>query len=233
MANYLIVGAGRGIGLASAQLLSQNHQVYAISRQSTPELAALNLSFLEADTMDSSLDLKGFLPETLDGLVYCPGSITLKPFNRLTDDDFLLDFNQNVLGAIRVIQAALPALRKAKQSSVVLFSTVAVQTGMPYHASIAVAKGGIEALVRSLAAEYVSAGIRFNAIAPSLTDTALASSLLATPEKREALAKRNPMQRLGNPEEMARMTAFLLDRENSWINGQVLALDGGLSSLRV
>jgi len=124
-------------------------------------------------------------------------------------------------------------MKKAGNASVVLFSTVAVQTGMPYHSSISAAKGAIEGLTRSLAAEYASSGIRFNAIAPSLTDTDLASRLLNTPEKQEASAKRHPLGRFGTADDIAQAAFFLLSENSTWISGQILGVDGGMGSLRM
>jgi 3-oxoacyl-[acyl-carrier protein] reductase len=171
------------------------------------------------------------LPAQLDGLVYLPGSITLKPFHRLTAEDFRADFQVNCLGAVAVLQAALPALKAAPHASVVLFSTIAVAQGLSFHASIAAAKGAVEGLTRSLAAE-LAPKIRVNAIAPSLTDTPLAGNLLNTPAKKEAAAKRHPLQQVGEPEDVAQLVAFLLSDASKFFTGQVLRPDGGLSSVR-
>ncbi len=233
MSRILIVGAGRGIGLATAQILNNEHELYTVSRTLTPELEKLNTHFHEMSIGDDSIGQLDFLPEQLDGLVYCPGSISLKPFGRFSQDDFLSDYRQNVLGAVQVIQHVLSRLKKSGNASVVLFSSVAAELGLPYHASISSAKAAIEGLTRSLAAEFAAGKIRFNAIAPSLTDTELASGLLSSEEKRNALAGRNPMQRIGNPQEIARLVKFLLDQENSWITGQIFGVDGGHSRLRV
>lgn len=171
------------------------------------------------------------LPETLHGLVYFPGTITLKPFHRLSDDDFLRDLQVNLLGAVRLMRLALPALKNAEGASVVFFSSVAVRAGLPYHASIAAAKGALEGMTRSLAAE-LAPRIRVNCIAPSLTDTPLAEMLLNSDEKREAAGKRHPLHRIGDPAENARLVAFLLGDDSAFMTGQVLRPDGGLSVLR-
>jgi len=172
------------------------------------------------------------LPKRLQGLVYCPGSIRLRPFHRLTQDDFEADWQINVMGAVKSIQACLPALKKAgPPASIILFSTVAVATGMPFHASIASAKGAVEGLVRSLAAEFAPK-IRVNAIAPSLTDTRLANSLLSDEGKRKAAADRHPLKRVGRTADSAAAALFLLDGGASWITGQVLAVDGGMGAVR-
>ncbi|NBR83602.1 MAG: SDR family oxidoreductase, partial [Flavobacteriia bacterium] len=129
------------------------------------------------------------------------------------------------------IQKALPALKKGSNPSVVLFSTVAVQTGMPFHSGIASAKGAVEGLVRSLAAEYAP-HIRFNAIAPSLVDTPLAEGLLNNEKKRENSALRHPLKRIGSAAELAEAAAYLMSDRSSWITGQIICVDGGMSSLR-
>ncbi len=228
--SILIVGASSGIGYALAQkLIGAGATVYSASRQAPADLAIAQ--HFAVDLADPNAVLSG-LPDRLDGLVYCPGSITLKPFNRLTTDDFLKDFQINVLGAVKAIQASLNALKKSNQASVVLFSTVAVSAGMNYHASIAAAKGAVEGLAKSLAAEYAVNRIRFNVLAPSLTDTPLAKALLSTPEKQEASAKRHPLGRVGTAQDLANAAAFLLSPESSWITGQVIGVDGGMAALR-
>lgn len=232
MKNIVIIGCGKGIGLATAKLLSGQHKIIGISRTENPELDHKNIVFHEMDILSGNLDEITF-PETVDGLVYAPGSINLKPFNRLSDDDFKNDFEINVLGAVRTIRKLLPNLKKSGSASVVLFSSVAAKLGMPFHASVSVSKSGVEGLTKSLAAELSAQKIRVNAIAPALTDTGLAAPLLSTPEKREASAKRHPLQRVGNPEEIAEMTAFLISDKASWITGQVIGMDGGMGNIRL
>lgn len=225
---YLLIGGNSGIGLATAELLkSQGHEILSASR-SGERLAALGIPVQPFDALDPQpLDL----PETLDGLLYFPGTITLKPFHRLTSEDFLHDYRVNCLGAVHAIQQALPALKKAPAASVVLFSTIAVAQGMAFHASIAAAKAAVEGLTKSLAAE-LAPKIRVNAIAPSLTDTPLASMLLGNDAKREAAAKRHPLQTVGEPAHVASLASFLLSEASSFITGQILRPDGGLSSVR-
>ena len=233
MKNYLVIGAGRGIGLSITELLRNNHQVFAVTRNSTPELEATGVNVNLLDVSKDSIDTLQGIPDELHGLVYCPGSINLKPFARLSAQDFIADFQQNVIGAVSLIQKFLPALKKAGNSSVVLYSTVAVASGMPFHASVAASKGAVEGLARSLAAELASSKIRVNVIAPSLTDTPLAGNLLNTPEKKEAAGKRHPLQRVGTADDIAKLTCFLLSDDSSWITGQVIGVDGGLGNLRV
>jgi len=233
MKNILIIGAGKGIGLSTVKNLQHTHNLFTVSRNLTPELSAENTTFFELDATKDNLDILATLPDEIHGLVYCPGSINLKPFNRITSQDFLNDFNQNVIGAINVIQYILPKLKRANGASVVLFSTVAVKMGMPFHASIAASKGAIEGLAKSLAAEYAASKIRFNVIAPSLTDTPLASMLLSTDEKKEASNKRHPLQRIGSPHEISSLVSFLLSEDASWMTGQIIGIDGGMGSLKV
>jgi 3-oxoacyl-[acyl-carrier protein] reductase len=229
MKNILVVGGTYGIGRSlSETLINQGHQVHIWARQATPVPGAASLT--SNDTRQIPLDTSA-LPAQLDGLVYCPGAITLKPFPRLSSSDFLSDFQQQVIGFIQTLQACLPALKQSPHASVLAFSSVAAQLGMNYHSSVAASKGALEALIRSLAAEFAPQ-IRFNAIAPSLTATPLSEKLLNTPEKRTALAKRHPLGRIGTPEDIAALAAFLLSDHASWISGQILAADGGLSRLQ-
>ena len=224
----LLIGGNSGIGLATARLLQlEGNSLIAAARTPQP-LAALGIPVQPFDALNPGpLEL----PPVLDGLVYFPGSITLKPFHRLTPEDFINDFRINCLAAASVIQAALPALKAAESASVVLFSTIAVKQGLSFHASIAAAKGAVEGLAIALAAEFAPK-IRVNTIAPSLTDTPLAGNLLNTEAKKEASAKRHPLQQVGEPEDVAKLVAYLLSPQSKFMTGQVLRPDGGLSSVR-
>jgi 3-oxoacyl-[acyl-carrier protein] reductase len=227
---YLIIGGTRGIGRAIAsKLLGEGATVLVGSREQGDLPTGAVWFYYDA--------LQGEIPasvfeQPLQGLVYAPGSITLRPFRSLKPEQFLEDYQINVIGAVRAIQAALPALKKAGQSSILLFSTVAVSQGMPFHASIAAAKGALEGLTRSLAAELAPI-VRVNAIAPSLTGTSLSEKLLTTPEKKEASDLRHPLRRTGTPEDMAGLATLLLHPDHNWITGQIIGVDGGLSTLRV
>jgi 3-oxoacyl-[acyl-carrier protein] reductase len=226
--NILLIGGNSGIGLATAKLLKQQgHHITAASR-SSDQLSSLGIP---TQAFDAENEGELILPESLDGLIYCPGTITLKPFHRLTREDFLRDFQINCLAAAQVIQQALPALKAAPSASIVLFSTIAVAQGMSFHASISAAKAAVEGLTKSLAAE-LAPKIRVNAIAPSLTDTPLSSTLLNSEAKREASEKRHPLQTIGNPDHIAELAAFLLSDSSAFLTGQILHPDGGLSSIR-
>lgn len=229
--NYLVIGGSSGIGLALVKkLVAERHNVWSASRQKGELIDGVN--YIEFDVLGEVDKLKYELPDVLDGLAYCPGTINLKPFIRLSETDFLNDFKVNVLGAVKTIQASINALKKSQSASVLLFSTVAVQTGMSFHASIAASKGAIEGLTKSLAAEFAQNKIRVNAIAPSLTDTPLAQALVSTPEKREASDKRHPLGRIGTSKELSEAAYFLLSDNSSWITGQILGIDGGLSAIK-
>jgi NAD(P)-dependent dehydrogenase (short-subunit alcohol dehydrogenase family) len=230
---FLVVGGSSGIGYEIVnELRNQGDDIYVGSRRSDTLTGLRGVRHLKLDVKEPPDHLEG-LPDVLHGLVYCPGTIRLKPIQRLTREDFIEDLQINFLGAVRLIQACLPNLKKSPTgASILLFSTVAVTTGMPFHASIAGAKGAVEGLARSLAAE-LAPRIRVNAIAPSLTDTPLAQSLLSSEEKRHAAAERHPLKRVGSPKDISRLAAFLLSDAASWVTGQVLHVDGGMSSLRV
>ncbi len=230
MKNIVVVGGTKGIGRQLVEALSGNNR-YVIARSQDDLTVNEQTTFLPADVTAPTIDISG-LPDVIDGLVYCPGSINLKPFHRLSEADFLNDWQVNFMGAVKIIQQLLPALKKAEAPAIVLFSTVAVQTGMPFHASIAAAKGAVEGLTRALAAE-LAPKIRVNCIAPSLVQTSLADKLTNTPEKIEAGGKRHPLQRIGQPNDIAAMAEFLLSDKAAWITGQVLHVDGGMSTLKV
>jgi NAD(P)-dependent dehydrogenase (short-subunit alcohol dehydrogenase family) len=230
MENILLIGGNSGIGLETLRNLTGEGKNVFVAARKKPKLDA-EFNFVEWDVENTKFDCQ-FLPDNLSGLIYFPGTINLKPFNRISKDDFLKEFQINFFGAVDVIQATLPLLKKNGNSSVVLFSTVAVKMGMPFHAGIASAKGALEGLCKSLAAEYAPL-MRFNAIAPSLTNTPLASKLLSSPEKIEASQKRHPLNKIGEPQDLASMASFLLSSKSSFITGQIFTMDGGMSSIKL
>ena len=230
--NILVVGGSSGIGLSLIKMLaSQGAQLYNASRTQSDDWPE-GVIHIPVDILSDMNILSESLPENLHGLVYAVGSINLKPFSRYTDDDFMSDYKLNVIGAARCIQLAHKSLRKAAGASIVLLSSVAAITCMPYHASIAAAKGGVESLALSLASEFAAQNIRVNVVAPSLTDTPLAGNLLSTSEKREASAKRHPLGRIGKPEDISASISFLLSEQSGWISGQILGVDGGMGNLK-
>ena len=222
--NIVLVGGNSGIGKALATQLQESGATLFMYSKSGEGTTAVDFSE-DFDTLPG-------LPEVIDGLVYCPGTINLKPFHRITIAEFKQEMDVNFFGAVRLLQACLKGLKKSANPSVVLFSTVAVQTGMGFHAGIASAKGAIEGLTRSLAAEWAPSKIRVNTIAPSLTETPLAAALLSSPERKEASDKRHPLGRVGTPEDIAEATAFLLSSKSAWMTGQIIHVDGGMAHLK-
>lgn len=227
MEKVLIIGGSKGIGSAILRQQLENKQVCNISR-TVPEVSHPNLIHYSADV------LKDNLPEieSIDSLIYCPGSINLKPILSLSIDDFRNDFEINVIGAVKVIQHYLPALKTGINPSIVLFSTVAVKLGMPYHASIAVSKAGVEGLVKSLGAELAPA-IRINAIAPTITDTALSASILRNDRMKENMIERHPLKNYLRPQEAAQMADYLISKAAGSISGQIFQMDYGLVSFKI
>ena len=230
MKNILLIGGSYGIGLAIAQELQNGNNIFVASR-TNENLSGLNVTYIPFDASTDTLDTSK-LPVILDGLVYCPGSINLRPFKGLKPEAFEADLQINFISLVKVIQAVLPNLIAGEQSSIVLFSSVAASMGMPFHTSVAAAKGAIEGFAKALAAEYAPK-IRVNVIAPSLTDTPLADKFLNNETKQEKSAERHPLKRFGKPEDSAQMASFLLSDKSSWISGQIFHVDGGMSTLLV
>jgi len=230
MKNILLIGGSYGIGLAIVQELQNENNIFVASR-TNENLAGLNVTHIPFDASTDTLDTSK-LPVILDGLVYCPGSINLRPFKGLKPEAFEADLQINFISLVKVIQAVLPNLTASEQSSIVLFSSVAASMGMPFHTSVAAAKGAIEGFAKALAAEYAPK-IRVNVIAPSLTDTPLADKFLNNETKQEKSAERHPLKRFGKPEDSAQMASFLLSDKSSWISGQIFHVDGGMSTLLV
>lgn len=226
MKTVLIIGGSKGIGNAILETLKESHNVLNMSRTSPTD--HVNVTHHEIDVLKDELP---DLDDALDGLVFCPGSINLKPITRLSLDDFKADFELNVLSAVKVIKKYI-SLLKHGHSSVVLFSTVATQLGMPFHASVAASKSAVEGLAKSLAAEYATK-VRFNCIAPTVTDTSLAERLLRNDKQREHMETRHPLKKYLDPKEVAGLACYLLSDQSAAISGQVLPIDAGLISIKV
>lgn len=230
MKNYVIIGGSSGIGKAIVKTLESQGENIIATYNNNPTEDRSQVKYHKLDVTTDSIDLKG-LPEEIHGIAYCPGSINLKPFHRLNEEDYMSDFQLQVVGATKIIKQLLPRLKKVDQASIVLFSTVAVQSGFTFHTQVSISKGAIEGLTRSLAAELAPT-IRVNAIAPALTDTGLAGKLLSTPEKVQYHADKNPLKRVGNPQDIADAAVYLLGDKSSWVTGQIINVDGGFGSIR-
>lgn len=228
--NILLIGGSHGIGRALVENLHKDHKLYVASR-TIEDLDDLNVTHIEYDVNSGSLDVSN-LPDSLDGFVYCPGSINLKPFKMLSEETFEADMQLNFFGLIKSLKTVTDRLKKSEQASLVFFSTVAVKVGMPFHTSVAASKGAIEGFAKALAAEYAPA-FRVNVIAPSLTDTPLAEKLLGNDKKREKMDERHPLKRVGTAQDIAKIAGFLLSDESSWVTGQIIGVDGGMSTLNV
>ncbi|SRX55727.1 SDR family NAD(P)-dependent oxidoreductase [Aequorivita sp. CIP111184] len=227
--NILLIGGSYGIGASIAAKLKENHNVIIASRSNVN--IPNGITHLTFDALKD--DIKTLdLPEKIDGLVYCPGSINLKPFKMMSHESFIQDMELNFHSLVRVVHGLLPKLKNADQASLVFFSTVAVKVGMPFHTSVSASKGAIEGFAKAFAAEYAP-NFRVNVIAPSLTDSPLASKLLNNDAKKEKMAERHPLKKVGTTDDIASMAAFLLNDESQWITGQVFGVDGGLSTLNV
>ncbi|GER59355.1 SDR family NAD(P)-dependent oxidoreductase [Patiriisocius marinus] len=228
MKNILLIGGSYGIGNEIALKISEENNVIIASRtnKNVPE----NVKHIEFDVSTDAISTLE-LPNEIHGLVYCPGSINLKPFKRISPEAFQQDLDINFIGLVKVVQGILPKLVASKNSSLVFFSTVAVGLGMPFHTSVAASKGAIEGFAKALAAEYAPT-MRVNVIAPSLTDTPLAGRLLSTDEKKEKMGERHPLKRIGTAKDISNIAAFLLSEDSSWMSGQVVGVDGGMSTLK-
>ncbi|WP_295831232.1 SDR family oxidoreductase [uncultured Winogradskyella sp.] len=227
MGKYIVVGGSKGIGNAIVNNLLVNHEVINISR-TIPEYSHDNLTHYNCDVISDDLpDIN-----EADGLVYCPGSINLKPINRLSINDFKNDFEINVIGAVKTVQKYLPILKNGTNPSIVFFSTVASDLGMPFHASVAASKSAVEGLTKSLGAELAPT-VRVNAIAPTVTDTDLASKLLRNDRMIENMKERHPLKKYLQPKEVADMATFLLSEKAASLSGQIFKMDCGITSFKI
>lgn len=227
MNKILIIGGSKGIGNAIIKALIDENLIINISR-TPPLITHHNLTHVNCDILTDNLPDIG----EIDSLIYCPGSINLKPISRLTLDDFRNDFEINVIGAVKTIQQYLPSLKKGTHPSILLFSTVATKLGMPFHASVAAAKSAVEGLTKSLGAE-LAPSIRVNAIAPTVTDTTLASKLLRNERMIENITERHPLKKYLTPKEVADMAAFLISEKATSISGQIFELDCGIVTFKI
>ncbi|MFT4662071.1 MAG: NAD(P)-dependent dehydrogenase (short-subunit alcohol dehydrogenase family) [Patiriisocius sp.] len=230
MKNYIIIGGSSGIGKEIVCLLEKQGENVIATYNNNEIENRKNVQYIHLDVMDNAFNIDN-LPDEIHGLAYCPGSINLKPFHRFNEDDFIDDLKLQVLGATKIIQQLLPKIKKSGNSSILLFSTVAVQSGFSFHSQVAISKGAIEGLTRSLAAE-LSPTIRVNAIAPSLTNTNLATKFLNTQDKINLQSEKNPLKKIGDPKSIAEAATFLLTPKSSWITGQIIHVDGGYSKIK-
>ena len=228
MKNILLIGGSYGIGASLTKIIANDNNVIVASR-TKPQDEINNVKYLSFDALNDEID-QNELPEIIDGFVYFPGSINLRPFKGLSIDSFKQDLEINVLSLIKVLKSILPKLSLSNNSSLVFLSTVAVSQGMPFHSSVATAKGAIEGLAKSLAAEYAPK-MRVNVIAPSIVDTPLANRFLNNEIKIQKSAEKHPLNRVGNKEDIAEIIKFLLSDKSSWMTAQILSVDGGLSTL--
>ena len=226
MKNIVIIGGTKGIGKAVVSEVVDNNNVVCLSRNQT-DFSHDNYTFHNFDALVD--DYPDF--ESVDCLIYCPGSINLKPISTLSLDDFRNDFELNVIGAVRAIKKYLNLLKKSGSASILLFSTVATKLGMPYHASVSVAKSGIDGLVKTLGSE-LAPKVRINAIAPTITNTELASKILRNDKVIENMVERHPLKKILSSNEVAKMASFLISEDASSISGQIFNMDAGIVSFK-
>jgi NAD(P)-dependent dehydrogenase (short-subunit alcohol dehydrogenase family) len=239
MADKIVIfGGSGGMGASTARLLAtREHELHLVGRneEKLQEVAAeIGADHTVADVTDpdSFAAVAEAVGKECSGLVYAVGSINLGSLQRLQVDDFQRDFQINAMGAALAVKSLLPQLkRSARPASVVLYSSVAARQGFAFHTSIGMAKGAVQGLTLALAAE-LAPKIRVNAIAPSLTKTPLAEKILANEKMAETITSQHALKRLGETDDLAAMTAFLVSEDSGWITGQVLGVDGGRSTLR-
>ena len=231
MKNYIVIGGSTGIGVELVKLLEEEGSKVIATYNTNFIPDRENVKYLKHDVLNDDLEIDDF-PEEIHGLAYCPGSINLKPFHRFSEKDFIDDFKFQVLGATNVIKQLLSKMKKSKNSSIVLFSTIAVQSGFSFHSQVSMSKGAIEGLTLSLAAEFAPK-IKVNCIAPSLTDSKMSQKMVSNETIRKAIKNMHPIPKIGNGEDFGDLASFLLGEKNNWITGQIFHIDGGRSTLRI
>jgi len=241
MKHFVFVGGSRGIARSAVETLlkSDLESIIHVFSREAPQFDGIGLApeqvdrvvwkSFDASSPEGSIDLADVDFENFAGYVYAPGSINLRPFTSLSLEDFQFDFEINLLANVRVLKQIMPSAKKSLlQPSFVFFSTVAALKGMPMHSSISAAKSAVEGFTRSMAAEYAPK-MRFNCVAPSLTETDLALPLTSRENIRKTSEEKHPLKRLGRPEDVANAVVYLLSDESSWMSGQILRPDGGMS----
>jgi NAD(P)-dependent dehydrogenase (short-subunit alcohol dehydrogenase family) len=226
MGKVLIIGGTKGIGRAIVSEIIEEHEVVCLSRNIS-DFTHNNYKHIKFDVLNDEFPEI----ESLDTLIYCPGTINLKPISTLTLDDFRYDFELNVIGAVKAIKKYLNLLKKSENPSILMFSTVATKLGMPYHSSVSVSKSGIDGLVKTLGAE-LAPKIRINAIAPTITNTDLASKILRNEKVIENMIERHPLKKILSPDEIAKMACYLISKNSSSISGQIFNMDAGIVSFK-
>lgn len=226
--NILFIGGSTGIGIETIKQICDKHNIY-IACRSNENLDGLNVNYIEFDATKDEFPVDQ-IPEILDGFVYFPGTINLRPFKSLKIETFVEDLNINFLSLVRCLKSVIGNLKKSESSSIIFFSTVAVKIGMPFHTSVSASKGAIEGFAKSLSAEYAP-NVRVNVIAPSLTDTPMADRFLNNDLKREKVSEKHPLKRFGSATDLANTTEFLLSNKSSWMTGQIVRVDGGMSTV--
>ena len=226
MGKVLIIGGTKGIGKAIVSEVIEKHEVVCLSRNPS-DFTHNNYKHIKFDVLNDELPEI----ESMDTLIYCPGTINLKPISTLTLDDFRSDFELNVIGAVKAIKKYLNLLKKSENPSILMFSTVATKLGMPYHSSVSVSKSGIDGLVKTLGAE-LAPKIRINAIAPTITNTDLASKILRNEKVIENMIERHPLKKILSPDEIAKMASYLISKNSSSISGQIFNMDAGIVSFK-
>ena len=229
MSNFVIIGGSSAIGrVLTSTLLDQGHEVFVTYNSSSIDIDNPRLHTFPLDIHSENHDLS-WIPEVVDGFVYLPGSIQLTPFSNLKKERVNKDLELHAVGAIPILQHIIPRLKKSEKPGITFVSTVAVQTGFNFHAQVAMAKGAVEGLTRSLAAE-LAPSIRVNAVAPSITKSPMAEKFLNSEAKIKANEDRHPLKEIGSPEDIAQAINFSL--KSKWITGQILTIDGGITSIR-